>query len=250
MSDDKELLRKEETHCLLVSIREYESTVPDNKNSNSKKWPYILETYNHLIKHAKRCKQTRTLRVRYQKLVSMYSSGNKTYLQKFCHNEDIDLLRDTIALSSEKNNSNIADISSSAPNTVVPDDIQDMEDEYSTNEDDEQPLDTIKVLPRSSYLSTRKEQLPTSSTDTASPSNNSNRSYGSMQKYNMNNGGKKLSILYGAAMMEDDVSVSASEMSRDLEIQQMKETIRELQETVGLLENKFTALLKTLNDRK
>ena len=250
MSDDKVRLRKEETHCLLVSMREYESTVPINKNSNSKKWPYILETYNHLIKHAKRCKQTRTLRVRYQKLVSMYSSANKAYLQKFCHNEDIDLLRDTIALSSKKNKTSTGDISNSAPNTVVGDDIQDMVDEYSTNEDDEQPLDTIKVLPRSSYLSTKKDQLPNSSTDTASPSNNSNRSYGSMQKHDMNNGGKKLSMLYGAAMMEDDVSVSTSEMSRDLEIQQMKETIISLQDAVGTLENKFAALMKSLNDLK
>lgn len=248
MSEQKTVIRKEETHCLLVSISEYESNFFDNRNTNAKKWPYILDRYNRLIRHSKRCKQSRTLRVRYQKLVSMYSSGNMTHIRKFCNDEDIELLKQMIIISSEKNNTytnegstDIADMAAEKEMNHI------VDDEYSANED-EQPLDTIKVLPRSSYLSTRKNQIAASSTDTASLSNNSIKSYNSQQRYDMNNGGKKLSILYGAALMEDDVSMTSSDISRDLEIIQMKETIKNLQNTVTRLEDFFTVLSKRLDD--
>ncbi|CAI8510126.1 hypothetical protein ACO0OL_000291 [Hanseniaspora opuntiae] len=236
MSDEKTLLRKEETHCLLRAIEEYENNNFSINKANTKKWPYILDSYNHLVTNAKRCKQTRTLRVRYQKLISMYSSHNKIYLEKYFYDEDVDLLKRIIAITSEKNNASVDD-------SLSRETFHHMLDEENSANEEEQPLDTIKVLPRSSYLSTKKEQAHLSSTETASQSNTTH-SYNSI--HNTSNNGKKLSILYGAAMM-DDLSTTHSDISRDLEIAHMKETIKSLQETVSQLEHYFSILSDRLD---
>ncbi|KAL6936436.1 hypothetical protein ACO0R3_000031 [Hanseniaspora guilliermondii] len=236
MTDKKTLLRKEETHCLLRAIEEYENNNFTINKENTKKWPYILDSYNHLVKNAKPCKQTRTLRVRYQKLIAMYSSQNKGYLEKFFYDEDVYLLKKIIAIDSKKNNAILQNNSSrKAFHNIV--------DEETSGNDEEQPLDTIKVLPRSTYLSTKKDQMHASSTETASLSNTTH-SYNSI--HNSNNNGKKLSILYGAAMM-DDLSTTHSDISRDLEIAHLKETIKSLQEAVSQLERYFNLLSDRLD---
>lgn len=235
MSDEKTLLRKEETHCLLRAIEEYEHNNSSINKANTKKWPYILDSYNHLVKNAKRCKQTRTLRVRYQKLISMYSSHNKIYLEKYFYDEDIDLLKRIIAITSKKNNAGVED-------SLSRETIHHIADEENSANEEEQPLDTIKVLPRSSYLSTKKDQAHLSSTETTSQSNTSH----SYSFTNNSNNGKKLSILYGAAMM-DDSSYTHSDISRDLEIANIRKTIRNLQETVSQLEQNFSIILDRLD---
>lgn len=235
MSDEKTLIRKEETHCLLRAIEEYENKNFSTSKANTKKWPYILDSYNHLVKNAKRCKQTRTLRVRYQKIISMYSSHNKIYLEKYFYDEDIDLLKKIIAITSKKNNASVED-------RLPRETLYHIVDEENSANEEEQPLDTIKVLPRSTYLSTKKDQAHLSSTETASHTNTTH-SYNSI--HNSNNG-KKLSILYGAAMM-DDLSTTHSDISRDLEIAHMKETIKSLQDTVSQLEQYFSILSDRLD---
>ncbi len=65
----------------------------DNRNTNAKNGLTYWIDIIGLIRHSKRCKQSRTLRVGdIKKLVSYVLSGNMTHIRKFCNDEDIELL--------------------------------------------------------------------------------------------------------------------------------------------------------------
>ena len=73
----------------------------------------------------------------------MYSSHNKIYLEKYFYDEDVDLLKRIIAITSEKNNASVDD-------SLSRETFHHMLDEENSANEEEQPLDTIKVLPRNS----------------------------------------------------------------------------------------------------
>lgn len=266
--------RKDETYVLLMVMSKYDcSDANNNKSSQVKKWAAILRDFNSLNTHGNFCKQTRTLKSRYEKLVALFLQNDESTLKRLIHEKDVPLLQDII---SNNNHSNRATKAESTHNLHKSQHLshtnanqQGENDEYDYEEEEEEedlPLDSIKILPRSSYLSKKEADAQAASTESASPTTtNTSHSYMSPNNNPKNSSNKRLSVLYGAAMLEEDsgnhfnsqLSPLSNESnttnrsltaSRDLELQQLKESIVDIKNNMLNLEKVFDRLNKKVDD--
>lgn len=266
--------RKDETYVLLIVMSKYDcSDANNNKSSQVKKWAAILRDFNSLNTHGNFCKQTRTLKSRYEKLVALFLQNDELTLKRLIHEKDIPLLQDIMNNNNHRNRITKLD---SRQNLHISHHASEMEgkqqrenDEYEYEEDEEEedlPLDSIKILPRSSYLSKKEADAQAASTESASPTTtNTSHSYMSPSNTLKNNSNKRLSVLYGAAMLDDDSGSSFNTQmspmsngsnttnrsltaSRDLELQQLKASIVDIKTNILNLEKVFDRLNKRVDD--
>ena len=258
--------RRDETTILLSIMSKYDfNQANNNKSLQVKKWTEVLDTFNKLNTQGNFCKQTRTLKSRYEKLVALFLQNDLKTLKRLMHEKDIPLLQDIINNNNNSNNiHNNIDFNREMNSRTVKSNKTRNKKEVNSNieethkskehygdddedEDEDLPLDSITVLPRSSYLSKREaDAQAAASTESASPTTtNTSHSYISPNNNN-NNNNKRLSLLYGAAMMEEENNnIHASPMSnstnsttrlynasRDLEIQQLRESIVDIKNNI------------------
>lgn len=274
--------RRDETTILLSIMSKYDfNQANNNKSLQVKKWTEVLDTFNKLNTQGNFCKQTRTLKSRYEKLVALFLQNDLKTLKRLMHEKDIPLLQDIINNNNNSNNiHNNIDFNREMNSRTVKSNKTRNKKEVNSNieethkskehygdddedEDEDLPLDSITVLPRSSYLSKREaDAQAAASTESASPTTtNTSHSYISPNNNN-NNNNKRLSLLYGAAMMEEENNnIHASPMSnstnsttrlynasRDLEIQQLRESIVDIKNNILNLEKIFDRLNKKVDD--
>ncbi|XBW38425.1 hypothetical protein QEN19_004013 [Hanseniaspora menglaensis] len=272
-------LKKDETYILLEALKKYDcNDTNGNKSTQVKKWRSVLNEYNKRNVRGNICKQTRTLKSRYEKLVALYLQKNLSAINRLVHEKHFPLLQEIITsnngqarpakevhLSFDENENSVLTHEENEQEEDLDDEIEDNKSD-DDDIDDDLPLDSIKMLPRSSYLSKKEaDAQAAASTESASPATTTlSPNYYMSQNGNQSTGNKKLSILYGAAMMGEENNsnyngqspesngsagnTSAYNASRDLEIQHLRESIVDIKNNILNLEKIFDRLNKKVDD--